>query len=72
MKIFTPSALLTKYFFYIFFSIPVCPGMMLSVGMQSGMLLLPGGWVIEVPQDKWLVQSDTPTQDSILAVQLHA
>lgn len=45
---------------------------MLSVGMQSGMLLLPGGWVIEVPQDKWLVQSDTPTQDSILAVQLHA
>lgn len=72
MKIFIPPALLTKYFFYIFFSIPVCSGVTLSIGVQSGKLLLSGGWVIEAPQDEWLLQSDTSTWNSILAVQLHA
>lgn len=42
-------------------------GMMLSIGVQSRKLLLSGGWAIKAPQDEWLVQSDTPTQDSILA-----
>lgn len=45
----------------------MCSGMMLRVGVQSRKLLLSGGWVIEAPQDERLVQSDTPTQDSILA-----
>lgn len=47
-------------------------GVMLSIGAQSGKLLFSGGRVIEAPQDERLVQSDTPTRYSILAVQLHA
>lgn len=46
--------------------------MMLSIGVQSGKLLLSGVRVIEAPQDERLVQSDTPTRYSILAVQLRA
>lgn len=70
-NIYTPCTF-NKILFLHFFSIPVCSGVMLSIGVQSGKLLLSGGWVIEAPQDERLLQSDTSTWDSILAVQLHA